>query len=262
LGLSFASDSYNGTADYSNTLLGGQFNGVLGLTRTSINTSNESNLGVNTMVNYTHQFQHWTVAGGFSYSQANQTVLIAYTTSGYSYSGSVGRRIGRKSYWGVYSSGAKSLLTDEPGSADTSHSYSTSLSLPHFSINGTYSMSSGNALLTSTGLVANPIPLPVTNPAAVVFYNGKAYSFGVGSSPVRGLTFTGSYAKALSGTEGNSTSSNNNNENLYFMMTYQFRKVFFQTGYSRLVQGFSLAGTPPSMQGSFYIGFSRWFNFF
>ena len=31
LGISFASDSYNGTATYSNTLLGGQFNGVLGV---------------------------------------------------------------------------------------------------------------------------------------------------------------------------------------------------------------------------------------
>ena len=30
LGISFASESYNGTATYSNTLLGGAFNGVLG----------------------------------------------------------------------------------------------------------------------------------------------------------------------------------------------------------------------------------------
>jgi hypothetical protein len=262
LGLSFASDSYNGTAAYSNTLLGGQFNGVLGLTRTSIDTTNESMLGLNTMVNYTHQIRRWTLAGGFSYSQDNQTVLIAYTTSGYNYSGGVGRRIGRRSYWGAYASGAKSLLTGEPGSANSSHSYSTSLSLPHFSINGSYSMSSGNALLTSTGLVANPLPLPVTNPAAVVFYNGKSYSVGLGSSPVRGLTLTASYAKALSGTQSNSTSSNNNNENMYFMMVYQFRKMFFQTGYSRLVQGFSLVGTPPALQGSFYVGISRWFNFF
>ncbi len=262
LGLSFASDSYNGTADYSNTLLGGQFNGVLGLTRTSVSTTNESTLGLNTMVNYTHQIQRWTVAGGFAYSQANQTVLIAYTSSGYSYSGSLGRRIGRRSYWGVYTSGARSLLTDEPGSADSSHSYSTSLSVPHFSINGAYSTSSGNALLTSTGLVSNPIPLPVVNPADVVLYNGKSYSLGVGSSPLRGLTLTASYARALSGTDSNSTSSNNKNENLYFMMVYQFRKVFFETGYSRLVQGFSITGTPPTLQGSFFVGVSRYFNFF
>ena len=107
LGISFASDSYNGTATYSNTLLGGSFNGVLGVTRTSINTTDQSMLGLNTSVNYTHQIQRWTVAGGFSYSQDTQTVLIAYTTSGYSYSGSVGRRLGRRSYWGAYASGAR-----------------------------------------------------------------------------------------------------------------------------------------------------------
>ncbi len=88
-------------------------------------------------------------------------MLIAYTTSGYNYSGSVGRRIRRRSYWGAYASGARSLLTDEPGSANSSQSYSTSLSLSRFSLNGSYSESSGNALLTSTGLVATPIPLPV-----------------------------------------------------------------------------------------------------
>ena len=109
------------------------FNGVLGVTRTSINTTHQSLLGLNTSVNYTHQIQHWTVAGGFSYSQDTQTVLIAYTTSGYNYFGSVGRRIGRRSYWGAYVSGARSLLTDEPGSANSSQSYSTSLSMSRFS---------------------------------------------------------------------------------------------------------------------------------
>ena len=102
LGISFASDSYNGTASYSNTLLGGSFNGVLGVTRTSIDTTHQSLLGLNGSVNYTHQIHRWTVAGGFGYSQDTQTVLIAYTTSGYNYSGSLGRRIGRRSYWGAY----------------------------------------------------------------------------------------------------------------------------------------------------------------
>ena len=45
-------------------------------------------------------------------------------------------------------------------------------------------------------------------------------------------------------------------------MTYHFRKLDFSAGYSRLVQGFSLSGTPPTMVGSFYVGISRWFNFF
>jgi hypothetical protein len=262
LGLSFAADSLNGQATYSNKVLGGSFNGVVGVTRTSLDTTHESLVGLNTAVNYTHRIEQWILAGGFGYSQDAQTVLIAYTSSGYTYNGSVGRRVRRRSYWGVYVSGARSLLTDQPGSANASHSYSTTLSLARLSFTGSYSDSSGNALLTSTGLVATPVPLPIVNPAAVVLYNGKAYSAGVGAHPTRALTLSASYAKAISDTRSVVTSSKNNNENLNCVLTYNFRKLAFNTGYSRLVQGFSLSGTSPTMVASFYVGFSRWFNFF
>jgi len=262
LGLSFASDSANGTASYNNALLGGSFTGVLGLTYTALNTNQQSALGLNSSVLYTHQFNLWTVAGGFGYSQGTQTVLISYTSSGYNYSGSLGRRLGRRSYWGVYANGARSLLTDLPGSANSSQSYSTSLSVARYSFSGSYSQSNGNALLTSTGLAATPVPLPVINPAAVVFFNGKSYSLGFGAHPLHGLSLTAVYAKSLSATNSNSTISNNNNADLDFLMTYNVRKVSFISGYSRLVQGFSLSGTPPAMVGSFYVGIARWFNFF
>ena len=262
LGISFASNSYNGMANYNNQLLGGTFNGLLGVTRTSLDTTHQSLLGLNSSVNYTHQIQRWVVAGGFSYSQDAQTVLISYTTSGYTYNGSVGRRIGRKSYWGSYVSGARSLLTDQPDSANSSHSYGTSLTLFRVTVNGSYTQSTGNALLTSTGLVTTPVPLPVINPADVVFFNGKSYSAGFGANPLRGFTMSATFAKALSSTESTSTNSRNNNENLNVLATYNFRKLSFITGYSRLVQGFSLSGNQPAMVGSFYVGISRWFNFF
>jgi hypothetical protein len=110
--------------------------------------------------------------------------------------------------------------------------------------------------------VGTPVPLPVINPAAVVFFNGKAYSVGLGAHPTHGLTLSAIYAKALSATQSSSTNSNNNSENLNFLMTYNVRKVSFIAGYSRLVQGFSLSGVPPTMLGSVYVGISRWFNFF
>jgi hypothetical protein len=49
---------------------------------------------------------------------------------------------------------------------------------------------------------------------------------------------------------------------MYFLLMYQLRKLNFQAGYSRVVQGFTVAGTPPTMIGSLYVGISRWFNFF
>jgi hypothetical protein len=45
-------------------------------------------------------------------------------------------------------------------------------------------------------------------------------------------------------------------------MQYQFRKLNFDSGYSRLEQGFTGSGTGPEVVSSFYIGVSRWFNFF
>jgi hypothetical protein len=262
LGVSFASTSLNGMANYSNQLLGGSFNGLIGITRTSLDTTHQSLLGLNTSISYSHPIQRWVLAGAFSYSQDAQTVLISYTTSGYAYNGSVGRKIGRKSYWGAYLSGANSLLTDQPDSANSSHSYGSSLTLYRVTINGSYSQSTGNALLTTTGLVSTPIPLPVINPADVVFFNGKSYSAGFGANPFRGLTMSATFAKALSGTESTSLNSKNNNENLNLQLTYNFRKLSFITGYSRLVQGFSLSGAQPAMVGSFFVGVSRWFNFF
>jgi len=262
LGIRFASDSYNGTATYSNKLLGGSFNGVLGLTRTDLDTTHQTLLGLTSSINYTHQIQRWTLAGSLSYSQDTQTILLAYTNSGYAYSANVDRKIGRRAYWGANVSGARSVLTNQPGTANSSQSYSTSLSLPRFSINGSYSDSSGNALLTPTGLVATPVPLPVITPAAVVLFNGKSYSFGFGASPTRRLTLSAIYAKAWSATQSNSTSSNNNNENMDFRVLYNLRQLSFTAGYSRLTQGFSLLGGPPTLVGTYYVGISRWFNLF
>ncbi|HXX24303.1 MAG TPA: hypothetical protein VEO19_14235 [Terriglobia bacterium] len=262
VGRTLASDMYNGDATYSNRLWGGQFTGVLGLTRTSVSTTSASLLGLNTSVSYSHSIRRWNVQGGFSYSQDTQTVLVGYTTSGYGYNGSLGRRIGRRSYWGAYASGERSLLTGEPGTANASQSYSTSFSIPRFSINGSYMRSSGNSLLTATGLVPTPIPVSVLPASAVVYFNGDSYSVGLSTSPVRGLTFTAGYAKALSTTNGSGSTSSNNNQNMYFVMTYRVRKLVFSAGYSNLVQGFSIVGTPQTRAASYYAGISRWFNFF
>jgi hypothetical protein len=46
------------------------------------------------------------------------------------------------------------------------------------------------------------------------------------------------------------------------LFTYQVRKMYVTGGYSNIVQGFSVTGTAPENVSSFYIGISRWFNFF
>ncbi len=262
LGTTFVSDSYYTGVTYFHQLLGGQFTGTVGLTDTSINTANQSMVGLNGSVAYTHRVGRWVVAGAFNYAKATQTALAAYTGFNEGYSGSVGRKIGRASYWSASASSAKSYLSNQPGAATSSQSYSTSFSIPVFSITGTYSKSTGNAFLTPTGLVPTPVPLPVADPANVVFYNGKSYSVGFGMHPIRGLTISAIFSKALSDTQSSLISSSNSNENLNFLLVYHLRKLDVNAGYLKLNQGFSASGLPPTMVGSYFFGIKRWFNIF
>lgn len=262
LGRSFVSNSYTGSATYSDRLLGGEFTGVVGVTRTSLNTTGQTMTGLNGSISYSHSIRRWDLSGSVNYSQDTQTLLAAYTSSGLNYSGSIGRKLSRKTYWSASASGSRSLLTDVPGSANSSQGYSTSLVLPKITFTGTYSKSDGNALLTSTGLVATPIPIPVLNPTAIVVFNGRAYSAAIGANPIHGLTLSASYSKSRSATLSSGVGSNNNNETLNFLLQYQVRKLYFTAGYLKLNQAFSLSGLPPSMVGSYYFGISRWFKFF
>ena len=46
------------------------------------------------------------------------------------------------------------------------------------------------------------------------------------------------------------------------LIQYQVRKLNFISGYARLEQGFSSTGSQPEVISSYYMGISRWFNFF
>jgi hypothetical protein len=96
----------------------------------------------------------------------------------------------------------------------------------------------------------------------VSLYGGDGYSFGIASSPVRGLTLSAAYANSISNTSSGGNASANRNNQFNALAQYQFRKTNINSGFSRLGQGFSASGTQPEVISSFYIGVSRWFNFF
>lgn len=260
-GSTLGETSITGNVNYSDSFLGGFV---------SLNNSVTENLlagktymGLLSSVNYSRRLFGWNFSGGFNYAQNQQTVLITYSTSGYGYNGSLGRKFGEKTYLVFSASGAKSGLTGNSGSQSFNQSYSTTLNLQHWvSLNGSYSKSSGNSILTASGLVATPVPLPVLPSSSILLYGGHAYSFGFGSSPMKRLTMSASYARAFSDVINSSLTSNNRTDVLIAQFDYQFRQMHFIGGYTKLVQGFSASGTPPTMIGSFYIGVTRWFNFF
>ena len=262
LGESFGGSSYGGGLTYWRPLFGGSFNAALTLSDNTSSTSNQNSLGVNSTVNYNRHIAGWVVGGSFSYSQNVQTALISYLTSSYSYGGNVRRRWG-KFGWSAGAGVSKSLLTEVAGTANTSESFNTSIFYSHWvTANGNYSKSSGNAIQSGLGLIQNPLPQPIIPTNDLILYGGRSYSFGLSSSPMRRLTLGLSYSKSISNSDLQGIMSNNDTKMINAVVNYQFRKMYFTGGYSNLLQGFSASGLPAENVSSFYMGVSRWFNFF
>jgi hypothetical protein len=261
LGTAYDSTAYSGDVNYGRDLLGGQFTAATVVTHSSLGVNGGSMLGLLSNVLYVRKIGGWNVSGSAGYSRNSQTFLVAYTTSGYHYSTSVSRRIGRLN-WNGAAGGAKSLLTQVEGTNSLSQNYSTGLSTQRVGVSAGYARSSGMGLYTNQGIASLPSGLPPTLLPSTVLYGGTSYSAGVGGMPIRGLTFSGSCVKTRSNTQNGSVSSSNDTEEANVYVQYRFRKMYLTSGYSRLVQGFSTSTLAPALVSTYYVGVSRWFNFF
>lgn len=262
LGENFGANSYGGGLTYWRPLFGGNLNAALTLSDNTVSTSSANSLGLNSTVNYNKRYKGWAMGVNFSYAQNVQTMLISYTTSDYSYGANLARRW-RKFGWSGSGSVTKTLLTEVAGSANSSESFATALNYSHWiTANGNYSKSSGTAIQGGMGLVQSPIPQPLLPNTDLILFGGKSYSFGLSSSPQRRMTIGASYAKSITNSDLQGITSLNDTKMINVLFNYQFRKMYFTGGYSNLVQSFSLSGIGPENISSFYIGVSRWFNFF
>jgi hypothetical protein len=262
LGQDYGVNSYGGGLSYARRLLAGSFNGSFNLTANSSDKNGNDTIGFSGNGNYSTEVRGWKFTGAFGYAQNVQTLLITYMNSFYNYSGNVHR------HWGMFNlglgaGGGRTALTEQAGATSSSENYNAYMGVgPWLTANGSYSKSSGQALLTGSGLVPIPVPPPVLPPGVVSLYGGDSYAFGVSSSPVRKLLLSASYAKSLSNTSGGTFTSSNMNNQFNSLVQYQYRKLYFTSGFARLEQGFSVAGTKPEIISSYYMGVSRWFNFF
>jgi hypothetical protein len=262
LGKDYSVQSYGGSLTFGHKVLGGILNGAMTITDNNSNENSSNALGISATTNYATEVRGWHVAGAFGYAQNVQTLLITYTNSFYNYSGNVRRRWGRfNASFGA--GGAHTALTQQTGTANSSESYNASLSYtPWIVATGAYTKSSGQALATGSGLVPVPVPSPILPSNLVSLFGGNSYTFGLSSSPVKKLTLSAAYSKSDSNTSSNGVASTNQNTQYNALVQYQMRKITVNSGYARLQQGFSESGTPPEVVSSFYIGVSRWFNFF
>ena len=260
LGDSYGVNSVGGSVIVGRRLLAGSFNGALTVTDNTTDATGANSLGLSTNANYTSLILGWQVTGSFGYAQNVQTLLITYMNSFYNYSGNARRRWGKLSV-GAGAGASRTGLTQQEGTVSSSQSYNASLGYSSLlSASASYSKSNGQALITGAGLV--PVPTPILPSSLLSLYGGDSYSFGLSSSPARRLTIAADYAKSTTNTSSAAISSMNENSQYNALIQYQFRKMSFNSGYARLEQGFSGTGTQPEIVSSYYMGISRWFNFF
>jgi hypothetical protein len=157
---------------------------------------------------------------------------------------------------------AHSGLTNQPGTDNSSQSYTSSFGYGRWiNLTGNYGKSDGVGLITGSGIL--PINIsPILPQNLITMYGGTGYGVSLSSMPVRKLTIAASYAKSSSNTSTEGIASANQFDSRNLLIQYQFRKMYLTGGYAQLSQGFSVSGTAPSNVSSFYIGVSRWFNFF
>jgi len=262
LGEDYGVKSYGGGLNYTHSLFDGTINSSVSVSANSSDQNGEDTIGFSATENYSNRILGWRVNESFSYAQNVQTLLITYMNSYYNYSGSISRNFGMFNM-SAGGGGARTALSDQAGTSNSSQSYNGSFGYGALlTATGSYSKSDGQALATGTGLVGIPVPSPILPSSLVSLFGGKSYSFGMSSTPIKKLIFAATYGKATSNTVSNGIPSDNQTSQYNALLQYQVRKLNFISGYARLEQGFSSAGSQPEVISSYYMGISRWFNFF
>ena len=264
LGQSYGMTQVGANVNFS---LGRRFKGLTATIGANDSADQQGNTGATLVanVNYTGNVGHWDFGANFGYDQNVQTMFAIYQTSSMSYGGNLHRRLANGLSWSLGGGGGRTAFEQVAGNGSQAETVNSSLSWHGYTVGADFSQSSGTSVLTPAGLV--PVPAPVVSNNLVV-YSGQGYGFGFGGSPVRRLSFSVAYSQANSNTLGQSSTSNsvppNNNstELTTGLLTYQYRKLYFNASVLQFRQSISASGTPPSRVTSYYFGISRWFKLF
>ncbi len=262
LGQSRDATQFSGTANFNFARpLFGMLNFSVGVVNSATQDGN-SGTGFVGNVNFTRRVSGWDLGGDFSYAQQVQTLLTIYTTSSYSYGTSVRRRFGSKTYWTTAFRGLHSGFEQYSGSGNHSQSVTTAVAHRGLTLSGNYSISTGASVLTAAGLTPTPVPvIPVVSASGLVLFDGKSYGFSLGAAPVRNLTVSATYTRAFSDTNSPTLVSNNQTGMINGLVRYRLRKLLLTGGFTRFNQNISISGTPVQ-SSSYYMGISRWFDWF
>ncbi len=254
-GVLYNSQSVDGEVSYAHQVVGGSLRATFGVTE-DIRGVNE--LGYRALTGWSRRIGAWNVNGGFNYNRSQRTLLLEYTTTGYTYSGSVGRKVWFLQ-WSAAAAAAKSRFDQVGQSTNSAQTYSMNLSAKYASIAGSYNKSSGNSFLSATGLTNTDLPPGVFGTG--ILFTGNSYSVSGAFLPSRYLEVDGSYLQARSSTINGALNSSNSTSETFLRLRYKFRKLSFSAGYTQFNQGFSASSIGASSFTNFFFGVQRWFNF-
>jgi hypothetical protein len=258
-GQTYGDKTFGGSASYSHAFRNGFLSSSLNVNGNIADQTGQEIVGFATMENYSTRLLGWQVNGTFNYSQNAQTLLVTYMNSIYSFSGNARRRWGKVILNGG-AAGSRTGLTAQSGTISDNQDYHAGFGYAGLlAASGSYFRSNGQALETGGGLVPIPVPVPSN---LISLYGGHGYSLSLSGSPFKRISIAAAYSNSDSNTSSNgATSANLSNQFNAYTQT-QFRKLYFNSGYTRLYQSFSGSGAKPEIVSSFYVGISRWFNFF
>lgn len=260
LGGSYGANTFGGSLIYTTRALGGFLSTSLNVADNNTDYSRGNSLSFSTSVAFNRPVQLWFLSVDFNYAQNVQTYLITYMNSFYSYSGNVRRRFldGRLT-WSATAAGSRSALNNQPNTGNSSQSYSSSLGVRRITASANFAKSDGFGLLSGSGVQPPPGTIP---PDWIILYGGTSQGFSLSGSPIRNLSVGASFSKSRSNTATGGVGSWNHTEQVNAILNYRVRKIMLTAGYGRIVQGFSASELPPGRVSSFYVGFTRSFNFF
>ena len=82
--------------------------------------------------------------------------------------------------------------------------------------------------------------MPASN---LILFSGDSYGGGLSATPLRRLTISGTFSRAISNTLSDVTNSRNNTEIFNAQLQYRLRKIGVLAGYTRFTQGISASST-------------------
>jgi len=220
-------------------------------------------LGNTSTINYSRNIGAWNASASFGYTRGLTVLLVGYTQESYSTGGSLSRNFHNfsVSMHGTYS---KSNVEGVNQSDSKSTNYGFSVAYKNFGLGANYAQGEGTAFQLATSTISG-MPLSVTIPELLTRFTGESYGAGLNWRPIHRLNLNASYSRALYSTLNqtqSTTAVNSSNTQYYARADYSFRQMYLYVGYNYVSQGFSTVLVPVPAFHTFYMGVTRYFNFF